>query len=68
MNWDLNWSSIVFISCKFINMNGEFFSKNLDNFSLVSLTSSPENDNLVILSDGEGSNSVLFAEILGQSG
>ena len=49
-------------------MNGEFFSKNLDNFSLVSLTSSPENDNLVILSDGEGSNSVLFAEILGQSG
>ena len=63
MDWDLIWSTICFIFSKFINLNCVFSSLNLDNFTFVTFVSSSNNDNLIILTDGNWSNTMLFTKV-----
>ena len=50
---DLIWSSVGFILGELVNMDNPFFSKYLDDFSLVSLVSTSKDNDLIIFSDWE---------------
>ena len=62
VNGNLIGSSVSFVLGQLVNVDGPFLSVDLDDFSLVTLASSSEDDDLIILSDGEGSDSILGSE------
>ena len=68
MNGELVGSSIGFVFGDFVDMDGPFLSVNLDDFSLVAFPGSSEDDDFIVFSDGESSDSVLGSEGLGEGG
>ena len=58
--------TISLVTSKFLNVNHVFPSVNLNNFSVFAFVSSSGDNNLVVLSNGHGSNVVLLAELTGQ--
>ena len=68
VDWDLIWSSVCFVLGELVNMDDPLLSEYLDDFALVSFMSASQDDNLVILSDWEGSETVFFSQIFRKSG
>ena len=68
MDGNLVRSTIGFVLGKLVNVNGPLLSVDLNDFSLAALASTSEDDDLIILSDGKRSDSVLGSEGLGKSG
>ena len=64
MNWNLIWGTVSFIFSKFIDVNDPFLSEDLDDFTLVSFMISSQDNDLIIFSNWEGSETVLFSKIL----
>ena len=54
--------SIGFVLGDFVDVDGPLLSVNLDDFSFVALSGSSKNDDLIVLSDGEGPDSVFVSE------
>lgn len=59
---DLVGGSVGFVLGQLVDVDGPLLPVNLNDFSLVALASASEDDDLVILPDGEGSDSVLGSE------
>ena len=61
MNSDLYSGPGLLLPCDAVNVNDPLFSVALDDLTLASLVGSPDNRNLVVLSDGHGAYVVLFS-------
>ena len=68
VNWELVGSSIGLVLGDLVNVDRPLLSVDLDDFALVSLSCTSENNNLVVLSDWEGSDSGLGSEGFRESG
>ena len=68
VNWELVGSSIGLVLGDLVNVDRPLLSVDLDDFALVSLSCTSENNNLVVLSDWEGSDSILGSEGFRESG
>ena len=62
VNGNLIGSFVSFVLGQLVNVDSSFLFVDLYDFSLVAITSSFENDDLIILSGGEGSDSILGSE------
>ena len=65
---DLVRSSVGLVLGELVDLNGEFLSLNLDDFSLLAPVGAPDDENFVVLANGDGSDAVFLAEILGKGG
>ena len=68
MDGELVGSSIGFVFCDFVNVDGPFLSVDLDDLALAALPGTPQDDDLIIFSDGEGSDAVFASERFGKGG
>ena len=66
MDGDLERSTISLGLGKLVDVDGELLSINLDDFSSGTLVTSSDNCHLIVLPDGDGSDSVLFPQVLGE--
>ncbi len=66
VDWDLIRGTVGFIFSELVNMNYPFLSKYLDDFSLVSLVGTSQDDDLIVFSDWEWSEAVFFPQIFGK--
>ena len=67
MDGDLIGSSVGFVFGEFVDVDSPFLSEDLDDFSLGAFTSASKDDDLIILADGKRSDTIFFAEVLGES-
>ena len=65
---ELVGSSVGFVFCDFVDVDGPFLSVDLDDLALAALPGAPQDDDLIVFSDGEGSDAVFASERFGKGG
>ena len=67
MDGNLVGSPIGFVLGQFVEMDSELFSVDLDDFSFMAFVCSSDHHGLIIFTDRDRSDAMLFAEIFGES-
>ena len=67
MDGNLVGSAIGFVLGQFVEMDSKLFSVNLDDFSFMAFVCSSAHHGLIIFTDRDRSDTILFAEIFGKS-